>query len=191
MAGNNRLPWVIVGSAGLVAAGVIGAALIITQDGDQPTRPAAAAPSSPQAAPTSDPASAWPPPLPPGVPDTGEHAWRATWTPDPDAEQQYMADLLDFGDTTFGEGYVQRNADKLLEFGYGVCRDYYSGVPGPEEADHVTAQFVDDPTFQPALTDGGSYGDVRTGSAAMAATSLTMAANRHLCMNIDPWGESY
>lgn len=184
---GSRGPWLVAGGAVVLAVAIVTGALIITADRQTSATPAAAAVA------TGPTTSSWPPPLPPGVPTTGANAWRATWTPDPNAEQQYMASLLgtDAGAFDFGAGYVPGNSTKLIRFGYAVCEDYYRGVSGSDESDHVIQQLVDDPAFKPGITNGGQYGNVRTGAATMAALTLTLAANTHLCMNVDPWGETY
>jgi hypothetical protein len=190
----NRVAWIVVAAVWAVAMVAVAAAVVLVNRDDPVAQeaPSSSAPAThtPEAAPKPE---EWPPPLPSGVPTTGENAWRLTWKPDADAEQRYRADLLDpLNDVHFGDGYVRTNLDTLVRFGYGVCRDYYRGVPGKDEYDHIIQQLVGDPRFQPTLSDGDpSYGDVRSATASGAAVDIELAANRHFCMNIDPWGESY
>jgi hypothetical protein len=184
MAGNRNM-WLILGASAIFALGIVTAALIVTSDRDTASPPSAteAATATAEAAPSTS----WPPPLPPGVPTTGEHAWRATWTPDPAAEQQYLSDVA----TSLDADYFAAKREQLVSFGYEICTDYYRGVPGDEEYDHIIKELVADPDYKPTLTDGGPYGNVRTATAAGDAVTIEIAANHQFCMNIDPWGEAY
>lgn len=182
--GTNRT-WLVLVAAVILAAGIIGGALIISSGSGDSQTAAAAPPAEPEVpqTPSAAPPTSWPPPLPPGVPITGEHAWRATWTPDADAEEQYRADLANALDTDF---YVPHR-DQLVTFGYNICADYYRGVSGEDEYDNIISVLVGDASYKPSITDV----QVREGAAALDAVTIEMAANHRFCMNIDPWGESY
>lgn len=182
---DGKGPWLIFGGGALLAAAIVAGALVVTSGDRDPVSPARAAGAPTPAGPTTDaPAStAWPPPLPPGVPTTGEHAWRVTWAPDADAEQQYRTELASSLDADF----YAPNRDRLVSFGYEICADYYRGVSGEDEYNNIIGVLVADPDYQPAVSDR----QVRQGAAALDAVTIEMAANHHFCMNIDPWGVSY
>ena len=123
-------------------------------------------------APQRDRPSPWPPRLPSGVPTTGADAWRADWTPAPDAEQQYVASL---DPELFPNGYRDDQAESLLAIGYSVCSSYYEGVAELDVYDRL------------ADGEGGLPGPSPFELAEQAQT-VTDAAYDNLCANVRPFG---
>jgi hypothetical protein len=105
------------------------------------------------------------------VPTTGEHAWRATWTPDPDAVEQFLRDLDP-------EDWGAVADESLIELGYEICADYYRGVIGED----MFAHLQEPSTGLPGPTELDRLHQT---------LDIEMAARGHFCLNIDPWGESY
>jgi hypothetical protein len=122
------------------------------------------APSPTTTAASTTPEHEWPPPLPESVSTTGENAWRATWTPEADAEQQYLVELRSMGD------FRKFSDQELVDTGYAMCSFYYDGA---------TEQAVFD-----ATVTAGKYDPVQV-------VAIGIAANKNFCLNLDPSGTDY
>ena len=110
----------------------------------------------------------WPLDLPPGVPTTGEEAWRATWQPAPDAEQSFL-DAVDAD--PFPVGYLESDGESLVVIGYQVCTDYYHGTPEIAVYDKLADGAAGLPGPSPF-------------ELAQQAREITAAAGEHLCKNV-------
>ena len=163
----SSLPRVVVTAAllTLVGCGVDPGSAVETAGGrsETPADRTAAGDGTVAARPTP-----WPPELPPGVPTTGEEAWRATWQPAPDAEQSFL-EALDPG--AFPVGYLERDGQSLVVIGYQVCTDYYHGIPENAVYDELADGAAGLPGPSPF-------------ELAQQARELTVAAGQHLCKNV-------
>lgn len=99
----------------------------------------------------------WPPPLPPQVSTEGEAAWRATWAPEPGAEEQYLADLR--SGASVGQAFTD---EELIGAGCAVCSFYYDGTSSAAVSE--------------AMFTAGKYDPLQI-------VTIGLAAEQHFCGN--------